>query len=342
MTLYKYFQRDSKKDSVISFLPDEAGPLSINIPSKAIRSANEEVTKVIKKMGKAEDRGANTGSRGQYESFTSIEKASIARYALEVGVTKAIRKLERQFPERKLKEPTVRSWVNKYKMNLRRNQEPLKHLMDKNRGRPLLLGSEMDDLVHKYVVYLREKGGVINSAIVISAAIGIVKSRDSNLLKSNGGHIELTKSWALSLLQRMGFVKRRNTTKSKVTIADFEEKKMQFLFDIKAIIEMEEIPPELVINWDHTGINYIPVSNWTMEKEGAKRVEIFGVQDKRQMTVVFAGTMTGHFLPPQLIYAGKTKKCLPTVSFPKSWDVLSTPKIIGQMKKQRNPTFILF
>ncbi len=87
---------------------------------------------------------------------------------------------------------------------------------------------------------------------------------------------------------------------------------------------MEEIPPELEINWDHTGINYIPVSNWTMEKEGAKHVEIFGVQDKRQMTVVFAGTMTGHFLPPQLIYAGKTKKCLPTVSFPKSWDVIYT------------------
>ena len=123
----------------------------------------------------------------------------------------------------------------------------------------------------------------------------------------------------------MDFVKRKGTTKSKVTIADFEEKKAQFLFDIKVIIEMEEIPPELVINWGHTGINYIPVSNWTMAKEGAKRVEIFGVQDKWQMTVVFAGTMTGHFLPPQLIYAGKTRKCLPTVSFPKTWHVTCTP-----------------
>ncbi len=44
---------------------------------------------------------------------------------------------------------------------------------------------------------------------------------------------------------------------------------------------MEEIPSELVINWDHTGIHYVPVSNWTMAKEGSKRIEIFGADDKR-------------------------------------------------------------
>ncbi len=103
---------------------------------------------------------------------------------------------------------------------------------------------------------------------------------------------------------------------------------------------MEEIPPELEINWDHTGINYIPVSNWTMEKEGAKHVEIFGVQDKRQMTVVFAGTMTGNFLPPQLIMLGKQRNVYQQY-ISQNHGMLSTPQIIGQMKKQRNPTFIL-
>ena len=36
--------------------------------------------------------------------------------------------------------------------------------------------------------------------------------------------------------------------------------KAQFVFDIQAIVEMEEIPPDLIINWDHTGIHYVPVS----------------------------------------------------------------------------------
>ena len=34
--------------------------------------------------------------------------------------------------------------------------------------------------------------------------------------------------------------------------------------------------------------------------------------------------MSGHFLPPQLIYSGKTAKCLPTVTFPNTWHVTYT------------------
>ena len=62
---------------------------------------------------------------------------------------------------------------------------------------------------------------------------------------------------------------------------------------------MDEVPPELVINWDQTGIHYVPVSSWTMEKEGSKRIEIVVIDDKSQLTAVFAGSL---FLPPQLVY----------------------------------------
>ena len=78
----------------------------------------------------------------------------------------------------------------------------------------------------------------------------------------------------------MGFVKRRGNTTSTVGVEQFEALKTQYLFDIKATVEMMEIPPELVINWDQTGIKIVPVSSWTMEKTGAKRVEIAGVDDK--------------------------------------------------------------
>ena len=114
----------------------------------------------------------------------------------------------------------------------------------------------------------------------------------------------------------MGFVKHRATTKSKVLVSDFDDLKKQFLFDIKAFTEMEEIPEDLVINWDHTGLHYVPVSSWTMAKEGSKRVEIAGLDDKKQLMAVFAGTLSGEVLPPQIIYKGKTPKCLPSVEFP--------------------------
>ena len=122
----------------------------------------------------------------------------------------------------------------------------------------------------------------------------------------------------------MGFVKRRACSKGKVSVENFQVQKEQFLFDVKVIIEMEDISTDLVINWDQTGIHYVPVSNYTMEKEGSKRIELVGIEDKRQITAVFSGTMFGVFLPMQLIYQGKTPKCFPSVQFPSNWNVIFT------------------
>ena len=86
----------------------------------------------------------------------------------------------------------------------------------------------------------------------------------------NGGYINITKDWAQRLLQRMNLVKRKGTTKIKVLPSDFEKLKKQFLSDIRSIVAMEDIPKELIINWDQTGMKYVPVSNWTFEEKGTK------------------------------------------------------------------------
>ena len=91
--------------------------------------------------------------------------------------------------------------------------------------------------------------------------------------------------------------------------------------DIDNVKQMDEIPPDLVINFDQTGINYVPVSSWTMENEGSKHVEIIRKDEKRQITTVLAGTLNGNFSPEQLVYKGTTKRCLPTFKFPDDWDI---------------------
>ena len=75
---------------------------------------------------------------------------------------------------------------------------------------------------------------------------------------------------------------------------------------------MEEIPPELILNWDQTGIHLVPASGWTMDKIGSKGVEISGVNDKQQITAMFCGSLTGDFLPIQLIYQGKNQSLPPS------------------------------
>ena len=43
------------------------------------------------------------------------------------------------------------------------------------KGRPLLLGKDLDHQIQAYIAYLREAGDVVNTAIVIAAATGIVR-----------------------------------------------------------------------------------------------------------------------------------------------------------------------
>ena len=50
-----------------------------------------------------------------------------------------------------------------------------------------------------------------------------------------------------------------------------------------------------------------------------------GLEDKRQITAVLCGTLSGDTLPFQLIYAGKTSACLPKSKLPKDWPLSYTP-----------------
>ena len=115
----------------------------------------------------------------------------------------------------------------------------------------------------------------------LAAARGIVLQYDKTKLVEFGGHIELNRYWAHALLLGMKFVQRKATTaKSKEVIADFNELRKSFLAAVVATVSMEDIPPKLVLNWDQTGLKIIPSSTWTMERQGAKRPEMVGVNDK--------------------------------------------------------------
>ena len=100
-----------------------------------------------------------------------------------------------------------------------------------------------------YINYLRSTGAVVNTSVIIATAKGILMYKDANLLSG----MNLAKGWAKYLLSRMGYVKRRATSKAKVTIKNFDELKYlkeDYLVEIKHVVEMDEIPTDLIINLD--------------------------------------------------------------------------------------------
>ena len=114
----------------------------------------------------------------------------------EHGVTASVHYFLKVFPRWSLKESSVRTWRIKYLQEIaakRRAVEEvtMKELANKKTGRPLLLKENLDKQVWAYLEALQDNETVVNTAITIACAMGVVKSFDSNLLECNGGHIKL-------------------------------------------------------------------------------------------------------------------------------------------------------
>ena len=108
---------------------------------------------------------------------------------------------------------------------------------------------------------VRESGDVVNNSVVVGIITGIMGDTDSNLLAENDGPITVGKEAAWCLLGRMQFVKRRRTTKANTVSFDFQALEAQFLGDIRSIVIFENIPAKVILNWNHTGLNYVPSSS---------------------------------------------------------------------------------
>ena len=126
-----------------------------------IVAANEVVKKVISADAGEEDTACSS-RRGAYEHFTPKGKAHIGKMAAEHSVTVTVRFFFKAFPGRPLKESSMQTW-KKYEVEvvnyMKADKEiAVTELVDK-KGRPLLLGSELDKQVQAYVTTLRTNGG---------------------------------------------------------------------------------------------------------------------------------------------------------------------------------------
>ena len=120
--------------------------------------------------------------------------------------------------------------------------------------RPLLLGS-LDQMVQRFLLSFQSTGGLLSSAVAISATKALVARN----LQYNLRRINLDSwHWAQSLFRRMGFKKRMQTT-GKVEIPEGVRKEAELLYlhNIVMIIEKYEIPHSLIMNLDQTLLKYI-------------------------------------------------------------------------------------
>lgn len=258
--------------------------------------------------------------RGKYVQYTPEERASIGRYAVEYGNERTRLKFRSTFTN--LSESTIRNFKKAYmeKLKHERKQAQPKHVTDitiQPRGRPPLL-LELDEKLLQYLRALRSRGGVVNIDVVRASALALIESNPSTsqqLVK-----FSMPRSWVQSIYRRLGFSKRMDTTgRPPVPQGLYNECRREYLCDIHDKVRKYSIPPDLVLNTDQTPCSYVSVGKSTMAKRGQKSVSIKGLTDKRNITLTFV-SLSGEFLPFQIIYAGKTTASQPRgFKFPKGF-----------------------
>ena len=138
--------------------------------------------------------------------------ARIGKYVSCHGISAASRKF-RPVVGHKISNSTIESLKKAYIKELHckhqeGDTESINELSKLKRGRPVLLGDEIDRKVQLYLQKVRQQGGVVSSRIAMAAAWGILMSTDKHKLVEFGGYVNLNRHWAYSLLKRMNFVVR--------------------------------------------------------------------------------------------------------------------------------------
>ena len=123
----------------------------------------------------------------------------------------------------------------------------------------------IDEKVKNFILILRRKGGVVNSVVAIAAAQALNQKSPDEHLKC----VDLdSSSWTQSLFRRMSFVRRMCTTdKPEIPDQDVKEAKLLFQHQIVSIVEDDDIPESLIMNFDKTPQKYALVSNSTLAKK---------------------------------------------------------------------------
>ena len=154
---------------------------------------------------------------------------------------------------------------------------PKKTIAAQKRGRSVLLG-EIDEMVQKFLLAVRKKGGAVNFVVSRSVAKVLIKLSGKKELEV----IDLDSRWWIqSLFRQMHFV-RRTATISKVEIPKGTKKKAELilLHRIVSTVEKYQIPISMILNLDQTSLKYALCSRKTLAPKNSKHVAISGTSKK--------------------------------------------------------------
>ena len=185
----------------------------------------------------------------------------------------------------------------------------------KSRGRKrTLMEVEMEQLKQALVP-------IMNSGMPMT--IGMIRSVLANAMGERLDYVVDFNSFKLSESTVRRWIKewrlsmRMATTSWQDLPTNWELQRDEAVMRLAIVVKLYDIPPELVINYDQTAQHLVPTAKRykTLVPTGTRHVAVLGLGDKRQYTLDIGCTASGD-VPSvvQMIFQGKTEKCMPPVS----------------------------
>ena len=293
MSLLNYFKRNNNDGSNFSTYslptPEESG-----LTREAISAINDNLASKPPKKKRA--------------NYTPKEKALIGRYAIRHTIPKTVRKFQTEFPN--LNYPTVKRMKIAYEEQSKLFDSCyLDEVQIKKRGRPFNLPDQLQSDLERWMVRAREAGCSMNVHVINSALLGIIQSDPMYSVYSN---FTPTRGWRVALYKRLNMTRRRATTsRPPISSAAYKESALKYLHNICHAVRTHKIPDDLIVTIDQTPSKYVEVSSTTMAEKNTKHVAVTHSGDKRAITLTLGISLSGDILPYQMIYGGKTQRCLP-------------------------------
>ncbi|KAG8699167.1 hypothetical protein FRC11_013896, partial [Ceratobasidium sp. 423] len=183
----------------------------------------------------------------------------------------------------------------------------------KKLGRPKRLDT-YPDLAKRIIEMLtgmRAAGMVITRTVAQSVVLAFIRTEAPDLF--HDPKFKCSAAFIYRILRDdLQWTWRKGTNDASKLPDNWEAQCVDLAHRLAWNVRMHDVPAELVINADQTGVAYLGPGSSTWEVKGSKQVSIFGDGDKRQFTLMVAINAAGKVLPFQAIYKGLTSESLPS------------------------------
>ena len=175
------------------------------------------------------------------------------------------------------------------------------------KGRKISYGNDIERALIHYSERVRDSGLPLGVDTICMHLKSLLIMQGKGDIMKNYEHGQ---SWARRFFKRNNFVVRVPTRASGKLPTNFPEVKSLYNLRVWSAVITHNIPAALIFLPDETGKLLIPDIRRTYEVRGSTQVILVGKGDKRQMTVMLACDGLGEMIPAQMIWKGKTERCL--------------------------------